>query len=212
MLLAFPAACALAPLSPGGCGAPPALPAPPGRPGAARIPGGGSCGEPGPGEPRDLLRLRVARLAGLRARQHGDRRAVGARRARGNCFVRAIRAACGSIRRRCWCGAAWALVRWGAMAFDRRSRCAAAAVPARPFVRRHPSRRHRLLARPHPSELAASAQAYVAVAQGLVMAAAMALSGVLYRARWRPRLCGYGADCRGRWCLAVGFASTMGEG
>ena len=110
-------------------------------------------------------------------------------------------------------GAIGAMVRWGAMAFDPPLwllpplQC----LHALSFGATHLGALA-FLAQSTPAALAASAQAYVAVVQGLVMAAAMALSGVALCALWRRRLCGYGASCRSGWCLAVGFASTMAQG
>jgi len=78
-------------------------------------------------------------------------------------------------------GAAGAVVRWSAMAFDPPP---ALLVPlqclhALSFGATHLGALG-VVARAAPAELGATAQGYLAVALGLVMAAAMGLSGVLY--------------------------------
>ena len=78
-------------------------------------------------------------------------------------------------------GAAGAVVRWSAMAFDPPP---ALLVPlqclhALSFGATHLGALG-FVARAAPAELGATAQGYLAVALGLVMAAAMGLSGVLY--------------------------------
>src|SRR5262249_4431564 len=81
-------------------------------------------------------------------------------------------------------GAAGAVVRWSAMAFDPPP----ALLPplqclhALSFGATHLGALG-FMARAAPAELGATAQGYLAVALGLVMAAAMGISGVLY-ARW----------------------------
>jgi PPP family 3-phenylpropionic acid transporter len=81
-------------------------------------------------------------------------------------------------------GAAGAVVRWGAMAFDPPAillpplQC----LHALTFGASHLGALG-FIARTTPPKLGATAQGYLAVALGLVMAASMALAGVLY-ARW----------------------------
>jgi PPP family 3-phenylpropionic acid transporter len=81
-------------------------------------------------------------------------------------------------------GAAGAVIRWGAMAFDPPTvllallQCLHALSFGATLLGTLG-----LMTRTVPAELAATAQGYLAVALGLVMAAAMGLSGVLY-ARW----------------------------
>jgi MFS transporter, PPP family, 3-phenylpropionic acid transporter len=81
-------------------------------------------------------------------------------------------------------GAAGAVVRWGAMAFDPRLlllvplQCLHALSFGATFLGTLG-----LMTRTVPPELGATAQGYLAVALGLVMAAVMGLSGLLY-ARW----------------------------
>jgi MFS transporter, PPP family, 3-phenylpropionic acid transporter len=81
-------------------------------------------------------------------------------------------------------GAAGAVVRWSAMAFDPPP---ALLVPLQCLHGLSFGATHLgalgFVARSAPAELGATAQGYLAVALGLVMAAAMGLSGVLY-ARW----------------------------
>jgi PPP family 3-phenylpropionic acid transporter len=81
-------------------------------------------------------------------------------------------------------GGAGAVIRWGAMAFDPPP----ALLPPLQCLHAFSFGATHLgavgvVARRAPVELAATAQGYFAVALGLVMAAAMGVSGVLY-ARW----------------------------
>ena len=142
-------------------------------------------GEPDPGEPRRLLRLLGAAVARARPRRHGDRRALGARR---DCRDRAVRAA----------GQA-AAVLVAAGAFDRRrarrrpaldrdgAQSAGRAIAglqllhAASFGATHLGTLGFLAAKAPPGQ-AASAQGHIAIAVGTTMAAATALSGVLYGA------------------------------
>ena len=81
-------------------------------------------------------------------------------------------------------GAAGAVIRWGAMAFDPPPlllpplQC----LHGLSFGATHLGTMG-FIARAAPSDFGATAQGYLAVALGLVMAAAMGISGVLY-ARW----------------------------
>ena len=94
-------------------------------------------------------------------------------------------------------GAAGATIRWGAMAFDPPQ----ALLPflqclhALSFGATHLGALA-FVARAAPAEIGATAQGYLAVAQGLAMAGAMGISGVLY-AR-------YGAAAYGAMALAAG--------
>ena len=82
------------------------------------------------------------------------------------------------------CSAAWGRVRWGAMAFDPRPlwlpllQC----LHGLSFGATHLGA-IAFMVRAAPAEIGATAQGYLAVAQGLVMAAAMGLAGLLYGAR-----------------------------
>jgi MFS transporter, PPP family, 3-phenylpropionic acid transporter len=99
-------------------------------------------------------------------------------------------------------GAAGAVVRWGAMAFDPPP----ALLPplqclhALSFGAAHLGALG-CVARAAPAEFGATAQGYLAVALGLVMAAAMAISGVLY-ARW-------GGLAYGAMALAAGLGGAF---
>src|SRR5664279_2404354 len=104
-------------------------------------------GQPYPGQPRGLLRLLGAGMARRRPRRYGDRRAVGARRHRGNRAVRGLGTAAAVLsaeraaddrggRRRATLGG------YGARSAG--ARFAVAATAACGLVRRHPSRRARL--------------------------------------------------------------------
>ena len=143
-------------------------------------------GEPDPGEPRRLLRLLGAAMARARPRRHGDRRAVGARRDRRD---RAVRAAGrlppfvsphGAADRRRGSAAPCAGRRW-------RSIRRLALLPvlqllhAASFGATHLGTLGFLAAKAPPGQ-AASAQGHIAIAVGTTMAAATALSGVLYGA------------------------------
>jgi PPP family 3-phenylpropionic acid transporter len=81
-------------------------------------------------------------------------------------------------------GAAGAVVRWGAMAFDPPATLLAPlqCLHGLSFGATHLGALG-FIARTAPAEAGATAQGYLAVALGLAMAAAMAVSGVLY-ARW----------------------------
>jgi PPP family 3-phenylpropionic acid transporter len=106
-------------------------------------------------------------------------------------------------------GAGGAVVRWAAMAFDP----PAALLPVLQCLHGLSFGATHLgviafIARAVPAEIGATAQGYVAVAQGLVMAAAMGLSGVLY-AR-------YGSLAYSAMALTAGLggllAATVGAG
>jgi PPP family 3-phenylpropionic acid transporter len=104
-------------------------------------------------------------------------------------------------------GAAGAVVRWSAMAFDPPS----AVLPLLQCLHGLSFGATHLgavayIARVAPAEQGATAQGYLAVAQGLVMAAAMGLSGLLY-ARWGGLA--YGAMAL---AAAVGALSAVAAG
>ena len=82
-------------------------------------------------------------------------------------------------------GAAGAVIRWAAMAFDPPcGPAAAAAMSACALVRRVPSRRARLRRAHDTAKLGATAQGYLAVALGLVMAGVDGTVQVWLYARW----------------------------
>src|SRR5262249_30909577 len=146
----------------------------------SRLPRSGGRGEPHPGEPRGLLRLLRARLAGPRPRPRGAPGGFGGRRPGPNlavCDPRAGRARPPTPL--IMLGAAGAVVRWSAMAFDPPT----ALLPplqclhALSFGATHLGALG-FMARAAPAELGATAQGYLAVALGLVMAAAMGISGL----------------------------------
>jgi MFS transporter, PPP family, 3-phenylpropionic acid transporter len=109
-------------------------------------------------------------------------------------------------------GGAGAVVRWGAMAFDPPP----ALLPplqclhALSFGATHLGA-VAVVARRAPAELAATAQGYFAVALGLVMAAALGVSGVLY-ARWGSFAYGAMALVAAAGALFAVLAHRLGKG
>jgi PPP family 3-phenylpropionic acid transporter len=109
-------------------------------------------------------------------------------------------------------GGAGAVVRWGAMAFDPPP----ALLPPLQCLHAFSFGATHLgavgvVARRAPAELAATAQGYFAVALGLVMAAAMGVSGVLY-ARWGSLAYGAMALTAAAGALFAVVAHRLGKG